>query len=82
MQAKLSTTALVKAGNHSFPEWIADTGATDHMSQEESLFSRYSPAEVTHRVQIASGGMLLVRGVGEIPSAHLGFLKASCISRI
>ena len=56
VQEKLSSTAIVKLGNPPINEWITDTGATDHMSPDWSLFSSYSYAKVTHRVQTAGGG--------------------------
>ena len=51
MQEKLSSTTIVKSGNPSTNEWIADTGAIDHMLPDWSLFNSYSFAKVTHRVQ-------------------------------
>ncbi|XP_078437652.1 uncharacterized protein LOC144708275 [Wolffia australiana] len=75
VQEKLSSTSLVKSGNSSPHDWIADTGATDHMSPDASQFSEYSPAEVTHRVQTAGDGYLSVKGVGKIRVPPLGLLK-------
>ena len=75
VQDRLSTTALVKSGNSPSIEWIANTGATDHMSPGGVLFSKYSLAKVTHRVQTAGGGTLLVKGIGDVPLNPLGILK-------
>ena len=75
VQERLSFTALVKSGNSSIPEWIADTGATDHMSPTEHLFRNYSPTGIRHQVQTAGGGKLLVKGVGDILLSPLGVLK-------
>ena len=75
VKEKLSSTALVQSGNSSPQEWIADTGATDHMSPAETLFRQYAPAERQHRIQTAGGGTLPVKGVGEILLNPLGILK-------
>ena len=75
VQENLSSTALVNSGNSFTNEWIADTGATDHMSPDSSLFSMYMFAGVIHRVQTAKGGMLPVKGVGDILLTSLGVLK-------
>ena len=75
VQERLSSTVLVKSGNPSSHEWIADIEATDHMSPKKSLFSQYSSTKVTHRVQMAGGGTLPLNGVGGIPLSSLGFLK-------
>ena len=75
VQERLSSIALVKSGNPSPHEWIADTGATDHMSPAEPLFRQYSPAERQHRVQTAGGGTFSVKGVGETLLNPLGILK-------
>ena len=75
VQDRLSTTALVKSGNSPSLEWIADTRATDHMSPGGVLFSKYSPAEVTHKVQTAGGGTLPVKGIGDVPLNPLDILK-------
>ena len=56
VQERLSSTTLDKSGNPSPHEWIADTGATDHMSPAEPLFRRYSPAERQHRIQTSGLG--------------------------
>ena len=75
VQEKLSSTTIVKLGNPSTNEWIADIGATYHMSPDWSLFSSYSFAKVTHRVQTARGGTLLVKGVGTLPVNPRGVLE-------
>ena len=56
VQEKLSSTALVKSGNPPPYEWIADTGATDHMCPSGELFWNYSSSEKIHKVQTVGGG--------------------------
>ena len=75
VQQKLSSTALVNLGNSPPHEWIADTGATDHMSPSERLFNKYSPARSAPKVQTSGGGALTIRGVGDICLSPLGILK-------
>ena len=75
VQKKLSSIALVKSGTNFPHDWVADTGATDHMSPTGALFTQYSPNEEGHKVQTAGGGMLSVRGVGEISLRPIGVLK-------
>ena len=75
MRERLSSTSLAKSGNPSSYEWIADTGATNYMSPEKSLFGRYSSAEVTLRVQTTGGGTLPLNRVRDIPLSSLGILK-------
>ena len=75
VQEKISSTALIQSGNPSSQEWIADTGATDHMSPAEPLFRQYTPAERQHRIQTTGEGTLPVKGVGEILLNSLGILK-------
>ena len=45
------------------------------MSLDWSLFSSYSYAKVTHRVQTTEEGTLPVKGVGNVPVNPLGVLE-------
>ena len=75
VQERLSSTALVKSGNPSPHEWIADTWATDHMSSTEPLFRQNSPAESQHKIQIIGGETFPIKRVGDIWLNPLGILK-------
>ena len=75
VQEKISSTALVQLGNRSSQEWIADTGATDHMSPAEPLFRQNTHVERQQRIQTAGGGTLPIKGVGEIFLNPLDILK-------
>ena len=75
VQEKLSSTALVKSGTSSTCDWIANTGATDHMSPTDRLFKSYSSPGRAHKVQTAGGGILSVLGVGDVCLSPLGTLK-------
>ena len=69
LQGLLSSTSMVKSGmlqscrqpNHI--QWIADTGATDHMSPSSNHFQSYSTVTELHRVTTTGGGVLRVAGI-------------------
>ena len=46
--------------------WIIDSGATDHMSPNASLFEDYRVLKDSHLVFTANGGILKVAGMGNI----------------
>ena len=46
--------------------WITDSGATDHMTFESSLFITYSPCPSTRKVVTADGSLTTVAGIGDV----------------
>ena len=46
--------------------WIIDSGATDHMSPNDSLFEDYRVLKDSHLLFTANGGILKVAGMGNI----------------
>ena len=46
--------------------WIIDSGATDHMTFESSLFITYSPCPSTRKVVTADGTLTTVAGIGDV----------------
>jgi len=46
--------------------WIVDSGATDHMTGESSLFSSYSPCAGNFKIKIADGSLSAVAGKGPV----------------
>ncbi|XP_073225717.1 uncharacterized protein [Cicer arietinum] len=40
--------------------WIIDSGATDHMTGESSMFSSYSPCAGNHKITIADGSLSVI----------------------
>ena len=65
----------MKSVTSSTCDWIADTGATDHMSPTYRLFKSYSSPGRAHKVQTAGGGILSILGVGDVCLSPLGTLK-------
>lgn len=46
--------------------WIVDSGASDHMTGDKSLFSTYTSCQVNQTVRIANGSRSHVAGIGTI----------------
>ncbi len=49
------------------PSWIIDSGATDHMTYQSSLFTTYSPCPSSRKVATADGSLTTVAGIGDVP---------------
>ncbi|KAG2689059.1 hypothetical protein I3760_09G123000, partial [Carya illinoinensis] len=46
--------------------WIIDSGASDHMTGDEKLFSTYNPCYKNLTVRIADGSLSKVAGTGSV----------------
>ena len=46
--------------------WIIDSGAFDHMTDCENLFSSYVPSSSNQKVRIADGSFSVVAGIGTV----------------
>lgn len=55
--------------------WIIDSGATDHMTGESSMFSSYSPCAGNHKIKIADGSLSAIVGKGSVILSPLLTLK-------
>ncbi|KAE8723689.1 hypothetical protein F3Y22_tig00012036pilonHSYRG00007 [Hibiscus syriacus] len=53
-----------KSSNH--PSWILDSGASDHMTGNLSLFHMYSPCHSQSRIRIANGSYSSIAGIGAV----------------
>ena len=56
------------------PSWIADSGASSHMTSNPRVFTSYDPSPGSSKVQTASSDLLTVAGIGRValtPSLHL-----------
>ena len=98
---KISSTSLAQSGKHlaltkysnitpMSASWILDSGATDHMSPNRSLFTTYELVTDGHRVLSANGRILEVAGKGTVNLKgiifsnvlHLPGLKANLLCLI
>ncbi|RDX96163.1 hypothetical protein CR513_21211, partial [Mucuna pruriens] len=57
---------------HAFPKymgsqgpWIIDSGASDHISANESVFSSISSPKFPHFISLANGSKMVSQGVGQ-----------------
>ncbi|XP_073227024.1 uncharacterized protein [Cicer arietinum] len=75
LESQTSSCSIAQRGN--FPNtallsvtpshtWIIDSGATDHMTGESSLFSSYSPCAGNHKIKIADGSLSAIAGKGSV----------------
>ena len=65
---KISSTSLATSGEHyafttysnitpDINTWILDSGMTDHMSPQKSMFKTYEPVNTNHKVFTTNGGV-------------------------
>ncbi|PRQ52801.1 putative RNA-directed DNA polymerase [Rosa chinensis] len=66
------TTALLAATNLAPQYWLADTGATNHMTHNPQVLNNVIPYPTTDGVQIGNGNQLAITHIG---NAMLGILK-------
>ena len=76
-----SSTSLVKSGedecicNSPTINWIANTGAIDHIVLEKNVFTNYSIVEGPHKMKTAGGGTLPVQRDGNVQLEQVGTLN-------
>lgn len=63
-KGKFSNALSVKTKKPS--TWIIDSGASDHMTGDPSLFQSYYPCSENYKVHIANGSLSSVTGIGSI----------------
>ena len=102
MFKKFSSSSLAQSGQYKYMSiafttyenlhlescsWIIDSGATYHMSPNDTLFEDYRTLNHSHLVFIANGGILKAAGVGNIQikvllkrALHVPRLKANLLS--
>ncbi|RDX65236.1 hypothetical protein CR513_56118, partial [Mucuna pruriens] len=59
------STACISQSMGSQGPWIIDSGASDHISGNESVFSSISSPKFPHFISLASGSKMIYRGVGQ-----------------
>ena len=64
---KLPYSTSLNASDTSYDKpWITDSGATDHMTFESSLFITYSPCPSNTKVVTIDGSVTTVAGIGDV----------------
>lgn len=64
-QTQTSATACT-AGKPMSGPWLIDSGATDHMTADETQFSTYKPNSSNALVRVANGSLSKVKGTGSV----------------
>ena len=68
-------TAL-NAKSEDSSQWIVDSGASDHMTGDASLFHKYRPCHENYKVRIADGSLSTVTSIGEVIISESLVLKS------
>ncbi|KAL3520220.1 hypothetical protein ACH5RR_018369 [Cinchona calisaya] len=73
IQNTIGIGSVAKKGNHSsaltvnsLKLWIVDSGASDHMTGDVSLFHKYTPTQENSTIKTADGTLSQVTGTGSI----------------
>ncbi|KAF7834637.1 putative LRR receptor-like serine/threonine-protein kinase [Senna tora] len=75
LNSSISTGYIAQSGTYSSAmttsrtpndSWIVDSGASDHMTGNTSLFSKLAPCKTSLQVKIADGTMAKVLGIGSV----------------
>jgi len=76
-QAPSKSTACISQSMEGHNSWVIDSGASDHISGNTSLFSTISFQEKSHFITLANGSKTSSKGVGQAilsPSLNLKFV--------
>jgi len=71
------STACISQSTESHNPWIIDSGASDHISGNISLFSPLSFPKTSHFITLANGSKVASQGIGQVslsPSLDLKFV--------
>ncbi|KAK2414048.1 putative mitochondrial protein [Trifolium repens] len=69
---KGNSVFLSVSPNHT---WIVDSGASDHMTGESTLFSSYSPCAGNQKIKVADGSFSAIAGKGSVVLSPMLTLK-------
>nr|KYP77156.1 Retrovirus-related Pol polyprotein from transposon TNT 1-94 [Cajanus cajan] len=61
------STACISQSVEGHDPWILDSGASDHISSNSSLFSFISSPKVPHFVTVANGSKVVSQGIDQVP---------------
>ena len=66
-----STACISQSGNNQSP-WIIDSGASDHIAGNSSLFSSLSPPKIPHFITLADGSRVAATRISHVsPTSSL-----------
>ena len=65
-----STACIFQSHNNQSP-WIIDSGASDHIAGNSSLFSSLSPPKIPHFITLADGSRVATTGIGHVSPTSL-----------
>nr|KYP49035.1 hypothetical protein KK1_029238 [Cajanus cajan] len=68
------STACISHSTTNQSPWILDSGASDHITSNKSMFSTMSPLKSPHLITLADGSRIAPKGIGQVslsPSLHL-----------
>ena len=65
-----STACISQSGNNQSP-WIIDSGASDHIAGNSSLFSSLSPSKIPHFITLVNSSRVAATGIGHISPTSL-----------
>ncbi|KAI5412036.1 hypothetical protein KIW84_056928 [Lathyrus oleraceus] len=72
LESPIPSCSIATKGNSLFLSvspnhtWIVDSGASDHMTSESTLFSSYSPCADNQKIKIADGSFSAIAGKGSV----------------
>ena len=81
LESPTPSCSIATKGNSAFLSvspshtWIVDSGASDHMTGESTLFSSYSPCAGNQKIKIADGSFSAIAGKGSVVLSPMLTLK-------
>ncbi|KAI5412874.1 hypothetical protein KIW84_057482 [Lathyrus oleraceus] len=81
LESPTHSCSIETKGNYAFLSvslshtWIVDSGASDHMTSESTLFSSYSPCAGNQKIKITDGSFSAIAGKGSVVLSPMLTLK-------
>ncbi|KAI5405320.1 hypothetical protein KIW84_052194 [Lathyrus oleraceus] len=88
LESPTPSCSIATKGNSAFLSvslshtWIVDSGASDHMTGESTLFSSYSPCAGNKKIKIADGSLSAIAGKWSVVLSQMLPLKMSFMFQI